>query len=171
MKVHIRNTTDIPTTEVRRAVRFILDMLPPLPEFDVQVRNSNTGNAGRAYISGSSYHDTRRPFVVLRVQRQARYTQPHHPKFGRSVFPKPWAPYYQMAQHKGKRYWFANRTEALIELAAHEIRHLWQKAYPKAGRYPNSRGVFSEVDTTAFSIHCLRGWRKAQEIATPSDTP
>jgi hypothetical protein len=74
---------------------------------------------------------------------------------------------YQYKHHRGKRYVLATRAEALVYLAAHELRHLWQAAQSTdrrksapLPRYHGSKGKFSEVDTEAFAIHMLREWRK-----------
>lgn len=168
MKYHVRNTTELDRATVAEVIRFILDRLPPLPEFDVQLRNGRS-MAGRAYCRGSSYHDNSRPFVVLRVPPQQREKcgvvvgQDHQRTLHyvtRWYYPrKLWV--YQRAQLKGRRYYVANRVECLVHVAAHEIRHLWQDKYRHAGRYPGGRGVFSEVDTESFAIHILRAWRKA----------
>ena len=77
---------------------------------------------------------------------------------------------YQYQQNKGKEHFVASRLEALVYVMAHELRHLWQQhgKYQKAylfplGYAPNSRGVFSEVDTEAYAIHTLRRWRKENQ--------
>jgi hypothetical protein len=78
----------------------------------------------------------------------------------------------QYGQHKDKRYVLANRIEALVYLAAHELRHLWQTAKTRDDRRSvnlpmayGSRGKFSEVDTEAFAIHTLREyWRNRPQV-------
>src|SRR5689334_10052918 len=60
----------------------------------------------------------------------------------------------------------AQNRRALVYLAAHELRHLWQAARWRDDRksanlplYHGARGKFSEVDTEGFAITMLREWR------------
>jgi hypothetical protein len=76
---------------------------------------------------------------------------------------------------KDKRYVLANRTEVLVYLAAHELRHLWQAARWRDDRksanlplYHGSRGKFSEVDTEGFAITMLREWRQRVGVVKPN---
>jgi hypothetical protein len=64
-------------------------------------------------------------------------------------------------------YVIGNRTEALVYIAAHELRHLWQAARLRDDRKSKqlmlahgAHGKFSEIDTEAFAIHTLREWRR-----------
>jgi hypothetical protein len=89
-------------------------------------------------------------------------------KVSRKRFPAIIRPY-QYAHLKGKRYVLANRMEALVYLAAHELRHLWQAARTRDDRksarlpiYHGARGKFSEVDTEGFAIHTLREYRQGK---------
>lgn len=150
----LRNTSGIPDATVKGIVDWIARRLG-ITQFDVEFRSSSSTIVGRAYIQGSrSYHGNRRPFVVLRI--------------GTDILPATITPY-QYAQHKGKRYVLANRIEALVYLAAHELRHLWQAARWTDRRksaalpmYHGSKEKFSEVDTQAFAISMLREWRRNQ---------
>lgn len=189
----LRNSTKLPDTLVREVVEWIADELG-ISGFDVECRNlGGRGFAGTAYVKGCGYHSSHRPFVVLRIGtketrfhqdtinsftgaqvrhcgnlRQLKHLNPNLP-ITRTVIPawpflsKP----YQYAQHKGKRYPIANATEALVYIAAHELRHLWQAARwsdkRKSKPLPlafGAKGKFSEIDTEAFAIHMLRAWRK-----------
>lgn len=65
-----------------------------------------------------------------------------------------------------QRYVISNRTDALVYIAAHELRHLWQAARLRDDRRSanlamahGARGKFSEIDTEAFAIHTLREYR------------
>lgn len=196
----LRNTSGIPDETVRGIVNWIVEELG-ISAFDVECRASDSTVAGRAYIHGSGYHSTARPFVVLRVgkeniisydvrlndgrilqmaKRPPRWwsrasaegvrTGVSTTKILRNRFPCFIRPY-QYAQHKGKRYWLATRTEALVYVAAHELRHLWQAAQHSdkrkskpLPRFPGGgRGKLSEIDTEAFAIHMLREWRRIPE--------
>jgi len=178
----LRNTSGIPDKKVKEVVDWIGGTLG-LSNFDVECRSSQHSFAGRAYTHGSTYHSSRRPFVVLRVGTEtvdrwhagnksalrkswlASAPQPAV-KVSKNRFPCFVRPY-QYRQHKGKRYVLANRLETLVYLAAHELRHLWQAARltdrRKSAPLPmawGSKGKYSEVDTEAFAIHTLREWRR-----------
>jgi hypothetical protein len=145
--MQIRNSTSIPNETVREIIRHARP--PGISNFDVMVKNGEYGLCGRAYHAGSGYHYSRRPFVVLRVGPARRPFR---------VSP------YQYRQHKGRSYWIADRTEALLYIAAHELRHLWQAQAPRGSRRRGmcwgSRGRFSEIDTEAWAIRKLREWRR-----------
>ena len=60
-----------------------------------------------------------------------------------------------------------DRTEALVYILAHELRHMHQQhgyavhsSFP-VGRVKNAHGTYSEVCTEAYAIHKLRAWRRA----------
>lgn len=187
----LRNTSGIPNEQVTQVVGWIAGVLG-ITQFDVECRSSQSVIVGRAYTEGArSYHGNRRPFVVLRVGTDTierwkttdgtrtvyanirshlkRATKGTYPvKVSQHRFPTTITPY-QYRQHKGKRYVLANRMEALVYIAAHELRHLWQAARltdrRKSAPLPmawGSKGKYSEVDTEAFAIHTLRAWRKKQ---------
>jgi hypothetical protein len=187
----LRNTSRIPDALVRQAVEFVAAELG-ISNFDIECRSVYYGTiAGAAYSKGSSYHTSSRPFAVLRVGTekvmhweqeveesgtvyQYHGTRRRHlpnPKEGVRVFqarfPATVAPY-QYAHHKNKKYVLADRTEALVYIAAHELRHLWQAAQhsdkrrsANLPRFHGSRGKFSEIDTESYAIHTLRRWRRA----------
>jgi hypothetical protein len=191
----LRNTSGIPDEKVKEIVDWIAGTLG-LTNFDVECRKSQHTFGGRAYLHGSSYHTTRRPFVVLRVGTETREhwevksdnrkwvaqrrswlsaaNQPVARKVSKNRFPCFLRPY-QYRQHRGKRYVLANRLEVLVYLAAHELRHLWQAARltdrRRSAPLPmawGSKGKYSEVDTEAFAIHTLREWRRLSERLTPT---
>lgn len=166
----LRNSTGIPDATIKQVVEFINQNLG-IAGYDVECRNTpHCPMAGTAYTQGSGYHSTSRPFIVLRVGTEVIPALPKwHPLQRRAArrFPCFTHPY-QYAQHKGRRVVIRNRIEALVYIAAHEMRHLWQQFRTKDNRkskniipmYPNSKGKFSEVDTEAFALHELRRWRK-----------
>jgi hypothetical protein len=146
-RTKVVNTTSIPDDLVREVVRFT--MPPGVKGIDVMVKNSQYSYAGMAYIGGSHYHGNSKKFVVLRLGKTRK-----------SFLLVP----YQYGQHKGKKIWIKDRTELLVYLAAHELRHIWQSnRRNKAGYAWGSRGRFSEVDTEAYAIRMLRQWRKRGE--------
>ena len=67
---------------------------------------------------------------------------------------------------KGRKLVLADRTEALVYILAHDLRHMWQQhgyavnsSFP-VGRVKNAHGTYSEVCTEAYAIHKLRAWRR-----------
>lgn len=168
--MRLRNTSGIPDETVREIVGWISHTLG-IGGFDVECRNCSGVLAGTAYSKGSSYHATAKPFVVLRVGTE--HTHPRwpakirreRPELIRNRFPATITPY-QRGQHRGKKYVIASRIEALVYVAAHELRHLWQDRRWRDKRCNplpwahGSKGKFSEIDTEAFAIHMLREFRK-----------
>jgi hypothetical protein len=57
-----------------------------------------------------------------------------------------------------------NRTEALVHLLAHELRHLWQAKVKRGYRVWGARGQFSERDADAYAIQMLRRWRRSGSL-------
>jgi hypothetical protein len=188
----LRNSSGIPNETVNAIVVWIAGRLS-ISQFDVECRSSRSTFAGRAYTTGArSYHGNRRPFVVLRIGTEtterwvqrvkterfprgmefhyARRSHAQNPALAQKIVTRRFPTFvqpYQYAHHKSKRYVLANRTEALVYLAAHELRHLWQAARltdkRKSAPLPmghGSKGKFSEVDTESFAIHMLREWRR-----------
>jgi len=144
--VRLRNTTVISDDVVREVVRFTRP--PGIGGFDLRVSNlcdSGGPIAGSAYCEGHSYHDRPCPFVVLLVGR--RFPCVHKGYDGS----RPWL---------GDRLYLADRTEALVYIAAHELRHLWQKKVPRGRRVWGARGQFSERDADAYALARLRAWRR-----------
>lgn len=164
----ITNTTNLDNELIRDIIRFVRPS--GITNFDVMIKNSGDRHiAGRAYVSGKcSYHATNSPFVVCRIptgkdkvihgfkgsrDNPVTWIEKHYPQ---RLFT------YQIGHLKGKRYYIANRTEALVYVISHELRHLWQgKAKNKAGYYPKSKGRYSEIDTEGYAITMLRKWRKS----------
>ena len=183
----LRNSSGIPDETVKQIVEWIAGELG-INQFDVECRSSQSTVVGRAYTTGSKYyHGNRRPFVVLRIGtgkierwksgtrsslRCSSLGSAHQEtaiKVSTKRFPVVITPY-QYRHLKGKRYVLRDRTEALVYLAAHELRHLWQAARLRDDRksrklplYYGARGKFSEVDTEGFAITTLRAYRKRRE--------
>jgi hypothetical protein len=183
----LRNTSGISDETVTQIIGWIAGRLG-ISQFDVECRSSQHAVAGRAYTTGArSYHGNRRPFVVLRIGTETidrwksgtrtslrrRWLGSAHQetavKVSRKRFPAIIRPY-QYAHLKGKRYVLAIRMEALVYLAAHELRHLWQAARTRDDRksatlplYHGARGKFSEVDTEGFALTMLREYQRLEE--------
>jgi hypothetical protein len=144
--MRIRNTTDIPTWLLRDIVR---EVAPPgISGYDVQLRNCRRAcMKGWAYSDGSAFHDTAAPFVNLYVG-SARF------------FPRrPTGPTRNNGGYLPIPY-LRNRVEALVFIAAHELRHLWQSKVKRGRRVWGARGQMSERDADAYAIRMLRQWRQ-----------
>jgi hypothetical protein len=64
----LKNYTDISNDKVRRIIQFV--MPNGISNFDVRISNSqNHIFRGTAYPDGSRYHNTAKPFIVVRVTR------------------------------------------------------------------------------------------------------
>jgi len=144
--MRLKNTTTIPPDVVRAIVRFTCP--PGVAGYDVKVaplRSRGGTVKGRAYSRGSSYHATAAPFVNLYVREPGHFPCPPKPPCRPGYLPMPY---------------FASRVEALVYLAAHELRHLWQATHPRGRRVWGARGQFSERDADAYAIRLLRAWRR-----------
>lgn len=61
----------------------------------------------------------------------------------------------------------ASPIEALVYVAAHELRHLWQHDHT-AGKVWGARGQYSERDADAYAIRMLRKWRREAPPLAPA---
>ena len=69
----------------------------------------------------------------------------------------------RMRQRKGRRYYLANKTEALIYVMAHELMHTKQGQRGNIrGRVWGARGRYSEIETESYAIRKLREYRKSK---------
>jgi hypothetical protein len=153
--MRLKNTTSIPTEEIREIVRAVCPS--GVHGFDVRVSNrSGRGASGRAYTKGSGYHDRACPFVVVRVAQTDA--------LARVV----------TTGRKGKGYLYGHcygsRLEALVFVLAHELRHLWQAKVKSGRRVWGARGQFSERDADAYALSCLRRYRRG-ELFPPKAAP
>lgn len=139
--IRLRNTTNIDDRTIRQIVAAVAPA--QIGRYDIEVRNSRSV-AGRAYIHGSGFHATARPFIVCRV--------PTTDINARRVWPSRGA-YLPMA--------VGSRVEALVVLIAHELRHLWQRTHSR-GRVHGSRGRYSEKDADAYALRMLRRYRRSE---------
>lgn len=140
--MRIKNFTDYTNAQLRE----FIDFCRPhnIANFDVLFTNSSGMFVGRAYLEGSKYHDTVCPFVIVRITKNEK------------AFP------YFVERKKGKgylSYLLLSRTECLIHVLAHELRHLWQSKH-KRGRVFGARGRQSERETDAYAIRKVREWRR-----------
>jgi hypothetical protein len=142
--MRVKNTTTIPSETLREIIRFVCP--PGVSGFDVRLNNCRGIFKGRAYAKGSAYHDRACPFVVLYIGADS------------------WFPYTRRWQSPKGGYLpippLANRVEALVYIAAHELRHLWQERIPRGRRVWGARGQYSERDADAYALRMLRAWRR-----------
>ena len=151
--MRLKNNTDISTDAIRDLIRSIRP--PGIANFDVRVGNTARHGKGRAYTSGSSYHDRKCPFIVIYVATTD--------KAARGIWP---------AGRMGKGYLemvLGNRMEVLITVLAHELRHMWQARVTKGRRVWGARGKFSERDADAYALQMLRRYRRGELSAKGSD--
>lgn len=52
--------------------------------------------------------------------------------------------------------------EAFVYILAHELRHLWQRRFPRARRVWGSRGRYSERDADCYALAAVRRWRRRE---------
>lgn len=145
----LRNSTPVPDALLREIEAVVM---PPggVPSYDLEVRRSHAHAVihARCYPSGSGYHETARPFIVLRIgQRQMQPRWPKAPSAPRrpGYLPEPW---------------FASQVEEIVYVFAHELRHLWQSRVPRGRRVWGARGQYSERDADAYALRALRAWRR-----------
>jgi len=146
--MRLRNTSGLPDEVVREVINFVKHS--GLSKFDVMVKKSSSSFAGMAYYKGSGFHMSADPFITLRIGPDAKFPMKATP------------------HKKGRGYlgagWICNRLEALVFVAAHEMRHLWQSKVKKGYRVWGARGQFSERDADAYGIRMLRAWRREHGI-------
>lgn len=131
------NTTVIAPAKLREILRFV--MPPGVHGIRVEVRNATNVHGGAAWVW------SRR--IGIRFETGIRY-----PNFIQ--------PYWR-GQLYGKRYWLASLEERVVYIAAHELRHMWQrKARNKAGYAWGARGRYSEIDADSYAIRMTRAWRR-----------
>lgn len=146
------NTTPLPPHRLREIIGFVTPS--GVSGFRVTVRNrSHASFNGTAAIQGSEW------WVTLSFGKYAVYPKgPERNPRGGAYLPLPW---------------FASVEEAVVFLAAHELRHLWQARVPRGRRVWGAKGQYSERDADAYAIRKLRAWRRTtaptpRAVITPS---
>lgn len=146
----IKNTSYFTTEQIRAIIEFVRPS--GIANFDVMAKKSSHAFAGRAYYRGSGFHSSASPFVVLRIG-------------GDSHFP------YRLGNENKRKGGYLdmgyiyNKTEAMVVLAAHELRHLWQDKVKKGRRVWGARGQYSERDADAYALGKLRAWRREHGVS------
>lgn len=145
MRVRFHNTTDLPLELIKEVYHFTAP--PGVAGVSVSVKNLSRGCCGRAWG-----HCKR---ILVRVGPASSYPS-------------------KFSHYKGRGYLdhtYRDRTDALVHLMAHELRHLWQYEHPIGHRVFGSKGQYSERDADAYGIKMARAWRKAHYIEPPLFDP
>lgn len=156
-RIKVKNETDIPNKLIAAIVRFARP--PGIRKFEVVVKKMKEtvrpgvykGHGGRRGIT--VWIDAKAKFPRdLYVYQYGQLKQ----KWGRKD------KHGCVHRLKGRRYYLASLTEALIYLFAHELMHTKQGQRGNVrGRVWGARGRFSEIETESYAIRKLREYRKA----------
>jgi hypothetical protein len=167
--MRLRNTSGLPDQLVREVIRFVRPA--GISKFDIMVKRSDKVFGGMSYSQGSGYHMTADPFVTVRVGDAEKF--PFFVRGDRADHPGGAVTTYfdgrpaKVSKPQTKGYltvgWLFGRTEALVMVMAHELRHQWQRTHSR-GRVWGARGKFSERDADAYAIRMLRAWRREHGI-------
>lgn len=142
--MRLRNYTDLPDATVRAMIAHAKP--PGVAGFNVRISNAASWYRGRAYSQGSSYHDRACPFIVVSVAKRPTFPAREPSRGGYLPSPP------------------MSRTEAVLFILAHELRHLWQARVPRGRRVWGARGKFSERDADAYALRALRHWRRGEPM-------
>ena len=140
----LKNYTDIEDETIRAIIRAVKPA--GVSGFDISIKNSKHAFRGRAYTEGCAYHDTAAPLVIVSIGADDKYP----------LVVEQHGAYLPMV--------FYNRIEALLTVAAHELRHLWQAKHPRGWRVWGSRGQYSERDADAYALRMLRAYRRGELV-------
>jgi hypothetical protein len=153
----IQNTTDISNKRIRQMIDFVKPN-SVASKFTIRVTNGSTEYVGKAYTEGlgswaKKSEDYDRPHVIARIGKKDMF------------------PHRSWAHTKPKGGYISSliltREEALVQIIAHELRHLWQRTHKgKRGKVWGARGWYSDRDADAYAISKTREWRR---LHTPSE--
>lgn len=133
---------------------------PGVTSFEVELRpqrgseSAKVGDDGRLLYPWRAHHFSGFAFphsnrVVIRI-----------PVGGRRKIKAPYvfAGTPNSAGYQGHRVF--SRTEALLHILAHELRHLWQRKVRRGRRVWGSRGRYSERDADCYALRVVRSYRR-----------
>ena len=163
--MRLKNYTDIPNERIREIIRFVRPN--GISNFDVKITNTKRGYSGIAYRR-SSWHDRSNPFINGRLTRNS-HEFPYYRHYDSSKIEKT-----RLNLKTGQRESYSysagtggyiphlvlSREEALVDVTAHELRHLKQMKGKCRRRVWGARGQFSERDADAYAIRKIREWRR-----------
>lgn len=161
----LTNYTAISTDRLRAMIRFVCPS--NVTGFHITFKNDGAGSLhGYAYHSGTAYHRDEHgkcpPLVTIHVPKgwkglKGRCPGYKDPRVANPVYGRP------VRYSSGRGYMTAEcftHEERMVNIIAHELRHLWQKRVPKGYRVWGARGRFSERDADAYAIRMTRAWRR-----------
>ncbi len=137
--MRLKNTTDIPDETIRSLIRDITGGNIPLNE--VKIWNASSGGSGRAHPWMKN--------IMVKVPETERKAR------------RVWQAHGAYLTHT-----IGSRMEALVQILAHEIRHVWRCDHQN-GKVWGSRGKYSERDADAFGIRMLRKFRRGEFEVKP----
>jgi len=143
--MRLKNFTNIPNDRIKEMIRHTKPN--GVANFDITIKNAGPFKmyGAYAYVEGCAYHeDSSRLLVTISITRNE------------NKFP------YLMHENGYLDSLVLSREECLIDLMAHELRHLWQKSH-KRGRVWGSRGKYSDRDADAYAIRKVRQWRRLHQ--------
>jgi hypothetical protein len=155
--MRLKNSSNCSRELITEVIRFVKP--PGVANFDIWVKRGPVH--GRAYWAGDSRRSTRGQFKDRKGKRTCNtpyvvaYIPEHKDQQGKI--------YYRFVPVKGHGYLGITcytKTEALVYILAHELRHLWQARIKRGHRVWGARGQFSERDCDAYAIQALRKWRR-----------
>lgn len=162
LEVHSEVSRRYPLELVARIVRHAMpkgitgatiQLRPQVGSFRVLGMDKETGRLSFAMLafdwSGVAYVNERRVLLRVPIRRARAYVRP-----------------YQFAGSPGSAGYQGHRVfsgeEALVYIVAHELRHLWQKRFPRARRVYGGRGRYSERDADCYALQVVRSWRRLE---------
>lgn len=140
----LKNYTPYDSDLLREIIRFVCP--PGVAGFDISFKNSARSWRGRAYVEGCSCHCRPCMLVIIGCQK------PQPPEARKICRWNLGGAYLEHETHSD--------TEALVDIVAHELRHLWQRKHPRGYRVWGAKGKYSERDADAYAIRMLRAWRR-----------
>jgi hypothetical protein len=140
--MRVKNYTTLETAWLRRAI--VAVQPSNVTGFDITFKNSSNVNKGRAYPSGTSYHDRSCQLITVGIRASTRF------------------PYRTMTGNGYLGCELYSLREVVVFIVAHELRHLWQKKVPKGWRVWGARGQYSERDADAYAIAAVRRYRRGE---------
>lgn len=130
----------MPSKKVRQILRFITPKNTILPPIVIQ------SALGQWVIDGTYYANDRE--MYLKVAKCTAFP------FRMEIT--------QKERDKGylDGFYLRNKEEALVYIAAHELRHCFQAQHPTAKRMGKRKNKYSESDADIYAVRKLEEWRK-----------
>lgn len=161
----LTNHTSVPDGLLRAIVRFVCPS--GVTGYDITFKNSGDGFlTGWAYTYGTAYHQRGGkcpPLITISVPKW--YGPDGNPRRGQWLGIQGRNPRRILGrQRQACRGYMPGECwtdhESLVNIIAHEMRHLWQRKVKRGRRVWGARGQMSERDADAYAIHLTRQWRR-----------